>query len=399
MKRKIGYALFACMLVVVFANPAKSDTFSWQVPVTYFDFRSNGSNPEFETSTSKSDTTVPLILDSLNASRLPLPNPAIVMTPTDSQWVVRRTDLWFRPWSPLDSVDIRIPAQTTIGNCRPDSSRVDTLILDPDTIYQYNFRKCDTIHTPASFYRTDTAFKNIQIDDSMVWAVETQADDTLTSFVSNVYFPIDGKGFGQELGAGFAHNYSFTMQLHNRAVFHKEGATITTSSDDDSWIFINNHLALDNGGAHAARGKVLYIDSLHLTPNTVYSFDIFFAERHTVGSVLSVEMFDIQLVDKTLVVSKAAPYSGRALKMGKPLALGNGISIMVPRTTASVLLQLSDLQGRTLLKQRAAYTGAGIGIPQIRSHGIAIVNARCFDASGNALGTVSTQCVDAGARF
>jgi fibro-slime domain-containing protein len=193
------------------------------------------------------------------------------------------------------------------------------------------------------------------------------------------------------------------MQLHNRVVFHKvgAGASITTTSDDDSWVFINNHLVLDNGGAHASKAKVVYLDSLNLglTPNTVYNFDLFFAERHTVGSVLRLEMYDIQLQDKTLAISKAAPYSGRALATGKLLALGNGVSIMVPRATASVVLQLSDLQGRTLLNQRVAYSSAGIGLPQTKSRGITIVNARCLDASGHALGVFSTQCIGNGARL
>jgi fibro-slime domain-containing protein len=397
MKRQIGFALFACALVAVFANPVKSDSFIWKVPVTYFDFRSNGSNPEFQADWSREDTMISLIQDTLDANRRPIPNPALVMTPSDSQWLVRRTDLWFRPWSTLDTVDFRIPSRTTIGNCRQDSSRIDTLILDPDTIYQYNYRKCDTIHEPASAYKTDTAFKNIQIDDSLLLGIETEADDTLTSFYADLFFPIDNKGFGAELGAGFNHNYSFTMQMHNRAIYHKAGASLTTSSDDDSWIFINNHLALDNGGAHATRQRTVYLDSLHLKPDSVYSFDLFFAERAVVGSVLRLDMYDMQLVDKTLVVTRAAPYAGRALKAGKSLALGNGISIMVPLTTASVVLQMSDLQGRTLVKQRVVNANAVIGIPQIRSNGIAIVNARCFDAGGHALGVVSTRCI--GARF
>ncbi|WP_052755396.1 fibro-slime domain-containing protein [Candidatus Nitrosotenuis cloacae] len=129
----------------------------------------------------------------------------------------------------------------------------------------------------------------------------TQYDITLSpttsgtfKYMDSDFFPIDGQLFGNE---GKPHNYHFTYQIHATFVY-QTGQTIIMTGDDDIWVFIDNKLALDQGGVLPPRTGTINLDTLGLTPGTTYSFDLFFAERHTVQSNLGIET-NIPLIQST----------------------------------------------------------------------------------------------------
>jgi fibro-slime domain-containing protein len=103
------------------------------------------------------------------------------------------------------------------------------------------------------------------------------------------FFPIDGRGFGNE---GRPHNYHFTTEIHSRFMY-RGGEVFRFRGDDDLWLFVNGKLALDLGGLHApVEGTVRFDDmatSLGITPGNTYDMDIFHAERHTVLSNFRIE--------------------------------------------------------------------------------------------------------------
>lgn len=106
---------------------------------------------------------------------------------------------------------------------------------------------------------------------------------------SSAFFPIDGQGFGDE---GFAHNFSFTTEIHT--VFEYQGGeTFTFRGDDDLWLFINGKLAIDLGGLHQPATATVNLDAqaaaLGLTRGIRYAMDIFQAERHTTQSNFRIE--------------------------------------------------------------------------------------------------------------
>lgn len=131
----------------------------------------------------------------------------------------------------------------------------------------------------------------IQYDITLVPSITNPGYFT---YMNPSFFPIDGQLFGNE---GNSHNYHFTYQIHATFVYQL-GQTITMTGDDDVWVFINDKLALDQGGVLPPRTGTINLGTLGLTPGQTYSFDLFFAERHTVQSNLGIET-NIPLIQST----------------------------------------------------------------------------------------------------
>jgi fibro-slime domain-containing protein len=112
----------------------------------------------------------------------------------------------------------------------------------------------------------------------------TEIQPGLYQYKSDAFFPVDGKGFGNE---GLGHNFAFTTEIHTQFIYNG-GEKFTFTGDDDLWMFINNKLAIDLGGLHPPLSDTVDLDAaaamLGIAPGQTYKMDIFHAERHSDGS-------------------------------------------------------------------------------------------------------------------
>lgn len=121
------------------------------------------------------------------------------------------------------------------------------------------------------------------------------------TYINNDFFPIDGQLLGNQ---GRSHNYHFTFELETDFTY-QGGETFTFTGDDDLWVFIDGQLVIDLGGVHTAQTASVNLDDLGLTIGDTYSFNLFFAERHTTQSTFRIDT-SIELEDTSEVPLPAA---------------------------------------------------------------------------------------------
>ena len=161
------------------------------------------------------------------------------------------------------------------------ASPAPTCPFGPETTTQTNF---------GEWYRY-TATVNEPFIVELWFAPES---DGLFTFQSLFFFPLDGSGWGNS-GAdkqGKSRNFSFTTELHTQFEY-KGGETFHFEGDDDVWVFINGHLAVDLGGLHPKESGSVSLDAsaidFGISKGGVYDMDLFHAERHTPESTFRID--------------------------------------------------------------------------------------------------------------
>ena len=164
---------------------------------------------------------------------------------------------------------------------------LDTLDADRKPKYKGGSYSTTTEANFSQWYR-DVAGVNQKTNYS-IELEDSDGDGTYTYYNAS-FFPLDRMaGFDDQ---GRSHNYHFTYELHSGFTY-KGGETFEFRGDDDVWVYINGKKIIDIGGVHAEKVKSVDLDSvassIGITPGKNYSFDLFFAERHTTQSNFKIE--------------------------------------------------------------------------------------------------------------
>jgi fibro-slime domain-containing protein len=258
---RTGIVYFVWLLPLFFTVAAQYPA-TWWVKVTYYDFHSNGSNPEFETPHNNNNNIerLNMVNQYLDEDRKPETGPVPYLN-YDIKY-------WFRPWDSTKTTykthadgDFTIPSYEKTAGGEYDA-----------TMDYKGFKTVDY----------DTAFKNIVINDSLLFVHEGNG---IYKYVNPNFFMLDNRGFKNE---GKDHNYSFAMELH--WTFTKvPGQTFDFRGDDDVWVFIDGKLQMDLGGFHTARDGSIKLDNLpNLVDGKQYSLDLFYVERHSSLSTIQI---------------------------------------------------------------------------------------------------------------
>ena len=316
-KTTITLLFAATFLAGGFTSRINAQTYpaTLKVPVTFYDFHSNRTNPEFETPT-PGGRRIGMVADTLDAQRKPIVGP----TPYYNCYV----DKWFRPWT---AGDFTIPNYTTPGSVS----------------------NCSQGKTTVAY---DTAFKNIVIQDTLIFSLSDPLTGTYT-YDNSSFFILDNRGFGLE---GRAHNYSFSMELHWPFTM-VPGLKFIFRGDDDVWAFINDRKVMDIGGIKEAIQDSIIGDSLHITPGQECQLDFFYCERHTTQSSIRITSNIITAkpsnIDMTVVPNADTLAAGDSIRYTAVIKDQNGAVIndynslltwaLTPSNTASSLKNTNGL--------------------------------------------------------
>ena len=168
-----------------------------------------------------------------------------------------------------------------------------TLGFDGKPVYAGPSTGTATTHGPSTFNQWYNDVPGINQSTTIMIPVDNgmPGPGGVYTYTNNSFFPIDNQLLGNE---GRSHNYHFTLEMA-LSFTYQTGQTFSFTGDDDFWVYIDGQRVIDLGGVHTAQTASVNLDTLGLTAGQNYSFNLFFAERHTSLSKFSMQT-SIQLV-------------------------------------------------------------------------------------------------------
>ncbi|MBQ7114677.1 MAG: fibro-slime domain-containing protein [Clostridia bacterium] len=125
---------------------------------------------------------------------------------------------------------------------------------------------------------------------------------------------LDISGYGTNAELYGRNNYNLSLEGHAQFVYREDANQyFTFTGDDDVYLFINNELAVDLGGAHAISEVTIQLKDVAATcglvDGGVYDFDFYYMERHGTAANFAIET-NIQIADPSMVTTKTGYQNG-----------------------------------------------------------------------------------------
>jgi fibro-slime domain-containing protein len=280
MKKLLHYSAQSSLIALLLILTSVVSSFAVHYPdtiwvkVIYYDFKANGTNPNFEFCSPGVKRGE--ILNNLDAWRKPVFKANLACND--------RVGEWFR----------------VSGQTGPDTPATQ-FVFDP---ISKEWKWTGLInYAPGGVVRPNEwvgphhndnyAMTDIVMFDSLPLKV---IDTVIGMYQYNnqSFFPITGKGYGNEGKKdcnGTLQNFAYTMEIHTFFTY-SGGEVFRFTGDDDVFAFINGQLAMDIGGVHGAASDSIILDnaaaSLNLVKGKTYPFDFFYAERHTCAADIKI---------------------------------------------------------------------------------------------------------------
>jgi len=267
---------------LAFGQPSLPQTID--VPVTFYDFHSDRSNPEFEQPHGKGSNKghwTGMVAGQLDGDNKPQLGPS----PYRNQGIAH----WFREWNSYNG------GKYGKGkNLRPGYTP------SPGIRQTYNNEWGDGIrneeYTGDEVVDYDTSFKNIRIPGNLTFTLSS-ASTGMYEYDNSSFFPLDRTtnppNFGVEWNSvdttRGSHNFAFTMEMEFPFQV-KAGMVFNFRGDDDVWVFIDKNLVLDLGGIHEKLEGSFRVDTVSgVSAGDDRTLRVFYAERHSSGSNLRIQ--------------------------------------------------------------------------------------------------------------
>jgi len=275
---------------------------SIEIPVTFYDFRSDRSNPEFEQPQTGALRTG-MVGTTLDADNKP------VRGAENKLYRNYGIAHWFRDWSKYTA-----GPYSKGKNIAPVYTPAPAKNTESDQEWNANVK-----YVGDENVGHDTSFKNIVFNETITFTL-SDPNTGMYEFDkrgSNGFFPLDGRGFGNEWVAVSdvrkQHNYAFTMELAFEFQV-KAGMKFNFTGDDDVWVFIDKNLVLDLGGIHEAQSGSFSIDDV-LGAGEVgkkHILRVFYAERHSKDSNIRIQT-NIVAPPSSVGISSESNTSGKGM--------------------------------------------------------------------------------------